>query len=72
MEKEMSALKRLQDKIEQWKTKHEALKTENAQLKDALSSTSSSEHIITNLKAELAERDAEIEKIIEQVEALLS
>jgi SMC interacting uncharacterized protein involved in chromosome segregation len=72
----MSALQKLQEKIEQWRVEHEALKSENAQLKTALSSTAISrneEHQqLEMLKKELEEKDAEIEKIIAQVESLLS
>ena len=76
MENKMSALQKLQEKIEQWRADHEALKSENAQLKVELSNVSSSqneqESQIAALKSELEEKDAEIEKIIEQVESLLA
>ena len=72
----MSALQKLQEKIEQWRADHEALKSENAQLKIELSNISGTqsekESQIEALKRELAEKDAEIEKIIAQVETLLS
>jgi len=72
----MSALQKLQEKIEQWRVEHEALKGENTQLKTALSSATISrneeQHQIEILKKELEEKDAEIEKIIAQVESLLS
>jgi septal ring factor EnvC (AmiA/AmiB activator) len=72
----MAALQRLQEKIAQWKTDHEALKSENAQLKAELTNVSGSqseqESQIAALKRELEEKDAEIEKIIAQVEALLA
>ena len=72
----MSALHRLQEKIAQWKRDHEALKEENAQLKSRLDTTADSQNqqaaVIEALKRELEEKDAEIEKIIAQVEALLS
>jgi len=72
----MSALQKLQEKITQWKADHEALKRENEQLKAELANVSGSQSekdsIIESLKRELAEKDAEIEKIIAQVEALLS
>ena len=72
----MSALQKLQEKIEQWRADHEALKNENAQLKMELSNVSGSqsqqEAQITSLKRELEEKDAEIEKIIAQVESLLA
>ena len=76
MENEMSALQKLQEKIEQWRADHEALKIENAQLKLELSNASGSqsqqEAQIATLKRELEEKDAEIEKIIAQVESLLA
>jgi len=76
MENEMSALQKLQEKIEQWRADHEALKSENAQLKVELSNASGSqsakEEQIASLKRELEEKDAEIEKIIAQVESLLA
>ena len=72
----MSALQKLQEKIEQWRVDHEALKSENAQLKIELSNASSAqgdkESQIVALKRELEEKDEEIEKIIAQVEALLA
>ena len=72
----MSALQKLQEKIEQWRVDHEALKSENAQLKTALHAASGSQdeqqQQIAALKRELDEKDVEIEKIIAQVESLLS
>lgn len=72
----MSALQKLQEKIEQWRLDHEALKSENAQLKVELSNVSGSQNAqeeqIAALKRELEEKDVEIEKIIAQVESLLA
>ena len=72
----MSALQKLQEKIEQWRADHEALKSENVQLRTELSNASGSqsqqEAQIVTLKRELEEKDAEIEKIIAQVESLLA
>ena len=72
----MSALQKLQEKIEQWRVDHEALKSENAQLKIELSNASGAqgdnESQIVALKRELEEKDEEIEKIIAQVETLLA
>jgi len=89
----MSALQKLQERIEQWKVNHEALKVENGELKGQLEGASgiaeaqealkieledktnqctSLEENVNTLQQELAEKDAEIEKIITQVEALLS
>ena len=76
MEKSMSALQKLQEKIEQWRVDHEAIKSENAQLKVDLNNASGAQgekdSVIESLRNELAEKDAEIEKIIAQVESLLS
>jgi len=72
----MSALQKLQEKIEEWRVDHEALKSENAQLKVELSTVSGSQNEqalqVAALKNELEEKDVEIEKIITQVESLLS
>ena len=72
----MSALQKLQEKIEQWRVDHEAIKVENAQLKVELGNASGAQGekdmTIETLRRELAEKDAEIEKIIAQVESLLS
>ena len=72
----MSALQKLQEKIEQWRVDHEAIKSENAQLKveleNASGSQSEKDSIIETLRRELEEKDNEIEKIIAQVESLLS
>jgi len=89
----MSALQKLQEKIEQWKVNHEALKVQNSDLKSQLAGVANSqndqevliaelrselekctalESTIDTLKRELTEKDEEIEKIIAQVEALLS
>ncbi len=72
----MSALQRLQEKIEQWRVDHEALKSANGQLKIELNNVSGSqseqENQIAALKRELEEKDVEIEKIIAQVETLLA
>jgi hypothetical protein len=61
----MSALRKLQEKIEQWRIQHEAIKSENAQFKIQLST------VVQAHKEELERKDAEIEKIIAQVDALL-
>jgi predicted nucleic acid-binding Zn-ribbon protein len=76
MEKKMSALQKLQEKIELWRVDHETLKSENAQLKDELAKMSDTQGTkdteIELLQLELQEKDTEIEKIIAQVEALLA
>ncbi len=76
MEKSMSALQRLQEKIEQWRRDHESLKQENEHLKVELGNISGSQgekdSLIETLRRELEEKDAEIEKIIIQVETLLA
>jgi len=72
----MSALQKLQEKIEQWRVDHEGIKSENAQLKIELEHASGSQSekdtMIETLRNELIEKDTEIEKIIAQVESLLS
>ena len=66
MENKMSALQKLQEKIEQWRVDHEALKSENAQLKAELANVAGSQNAqeaqITSLKRELEEKDTEIDK----------
>ncbi len=89
----MSALQKLQEKIEQWRRDHEELKTQNANLKSQLAGVAEAqkdneslvieveakvkqcselEGTVTALRAELEEKDVEIEKIIAQVESLLA
>ena len=72
----MTSLEKLQEKIEQWRVNHEALKSENAELKVELAKTTAAQDekdfAIESLKCELQDKDDEIEKIITQVEALLS
>jgi chromosome segregation ATPase len=76
MEPKMSALQRLQEKITQLKIDHENMKRENEQLRsemmNATGSQSEKDQQIEALRRELDEKDAEIEKIIAQVESLLS
>lgn len=89
----MSALQKLQEKIEEWKKDHETLKAQNADLKSQLAGVAEAqkakeslsieveaktkqcetlEETVGTLKRELEEKDAEIEKIIAQVESLLA
>ncbi len=72
----MSALQKLQEKIEEWRVSHEAIKSENAQIKIELENISKEQDekdmLIMTLQDELSEKDTEIEKIIAQVESLLS
>ena len=74
----MNALVRLQDKIHELKTQYETIKNQNEDLKNQLAEVASAqkcqnlENVIEELKQELAQKDAEIEKIIAQVEALLA
>ncbi len=73
MERYMSPLQKLKEKIEQWKLKYNKLQEENSRLQadlDAVAQNKDSSQIIA-LKRELEEKDKEIEKIITQVEALL-
>lgn len=72
----MSALAKLQDKIEAWNKEYQLLKKENIALKKELEEGSSSdkEYLsqIETFKREVKEKDDEIEKIIKQVETLLA
>jgi hypothetical protein len=89
----MSALQKLQEKIEEWKKDHETLKSQNANLKSQLAGVAEAqkakeslvievdaktkqceilEETVITLQCELEEKDAEIEKIIAQVESLLA
>ncbi len=72
----MSALQRLQEKVTQLKIDFEKIKHENEQLRNELLNVSGSqsekEQQIEALRRELDEKDAEIEKIIAQVESLLA
>ncbi len=89
----MSALQKLQEKIEQWRRDHEELKTQNTDLKNQLAGVAEAqkvneslmieveakrtqctelENTVATLRRELEEKDIEIEKIIAQVESLLS
>jgi len=53
MEKKMSALQRLQEKIEQWKRDHDALKQQNADLKSQLAGAAGAEEDKEALSREL-------------------
>ena len=72
----MNALERLNDKISQWKSSYEALQNENEQLRleltNAAGSQGQKDSEIERLRSELEAKDVEIEKIIAQVESLLS
>ncbi|MDQ7047624.1 MAG: hypothetical protein Q9M39_08380 [Sulfurovum sp.] len=69
-------MERLQEKIELWRVDHEALKSENTQLKEELTKMTARQDDqkteIELLELELQEKDEEIEKIIAQVETLLA
>jgi predicted RNase H-like nuclease (RuvC/YqgF family) len=75
----MASLEKLHVKIVQWKKDHEALKVENLALKEQIEASAGAQgenptqtEQINALKEELLEKDVEIEKIIAQVEALLT
>jgi peptidoglycan hydrolase CwlO-like protein len=72
----MSALQRLQEKIEQLKNSYEGMKYEVGELRSQLESASSGQNeqqnIINQLRHELEEKDREIEAIISKVEELLA
>ena len=72
----MSALQRLQEKIEQLKNSYEGMKHEvgelRSQLENASSGQNEQQNIINQLRGELEEKDREIEAIISKVEELLA
>ena len=68
----MEILERLSAKIDGLNKAYETLKSENKELKAQLNGSSSLQNEITKLKEELAQKDAEIEAIIEKVETLLA
>ncbi len=68
----MEILERLSAKIDGLKEAYEVLKHENDELKSQISSSGSLQDEVTRLKSELAQKDAEIEAIIEKVETLLA
>ena len=82
----MSALDRLKEKIEAWKTQVDVLEKHNkeleTQLKEAATGSDEVEKLratlgeyeatITALRNEIQEKDDEIEEIIAKVEALLA
>jgi len=78
----MTALERLKSKIDEWKSNYELIAKENQELKAKLANSGISsdceEEIsrlnqeIGSLKHELAEKDVEIESILENIEELLN
>jgi phage host-nuclease inhibitor protein Gam len=68
----MEILERLSTKIDGLKEAYEVLKHENDELKSQLNNSGSLQDEVTRLKSELAQKDAEIEAIIEKVETLLA
>jgi SMC interacting uncharacterized protein involved in chromosome segregation len=68
MEKEMSALQKLQEKIEQWKDNHEALKAQNDDLKSQLSNaqgaTEAKDALNQELEAATAKSQTQEETIV--------
>jgi len=70
----MSAIARLQAKIEQLKSKYEATKNENKKLKSQLETLNDGndfQETIERLQNELNQRDKEIDEIVAKVESLL-
>ncbi len=77
----MSALDKLKEKIESWKTRIDELERENKDLKEQLEQAGENgelaeklaecEKTVETLYGEIAEKDQEIEEIIEKVEMLL-
>ncbi|HHO42681.1 MAG TPA: cell division protein ZapB [Epsilonproteobacteria bacterium] len=68
----MEVLERLKTKIEHLLTSYSAIKEENEKLKEQVNNSSLLHDEIRALKEELAKKDAEIEAIIQKVEALLA
>lgn len=72
----MTALQRLQEKIEQLKNNYSGMRNEIGELKlqlDALhANQGDQQNIIDQLRGELEEKDHEIEGIISKVEEILS
>lgn len=67
----MEVLQRLKAKIENLHTSYTTIKEENERLKQQLQNSSSLHDEVARLKEELAQKDSEIEAIIQKVEALL-
>ena len=72
----MTALQRLQEKIEQLKNNYLGMQHEIGELRSQLEGVHASqgeqEHLIGQLRGELEEKDREIEGIVAKVEELLS
>ena len=68
--KRMTILERLQEKIEQWKKNHEALKEENAELKGQLENVAKTEEGQKALKHELEEKVKECRSLEESIAVL--
>ena len=66
----MSALHKLQEKIEQWKTDHEALKVQNTELKNQLESTSGIAQGQELLKNELETKNTQCIALEENLRSL--
>ena len=66
----MSALQKLQEKIEQWKNDHEALKAQNSDLKSQLAALASSENEHKALAVELEAKTKLCETQEESISAL--
>jgi predicted RNase H-like nuclease (RuvC/YqgF family) len=68
----VSALSRLQERIEELKNKYEAMKHETTELRARLEGVDDQQNTINALRYELDEKDREIEEIVTKVEALLA
>jgi len=66
----MSALQKLQERIEQWKVNHEALKVENGELKSQLEGASGIAEAQEALKVELEEKTNQCTSLEENVSTL--
>ena len=66
----MAALQKLQEKIEQWKNDHEALKTQNADLKSQLAGVAEAQKANESLKIEVEAKTTQCQTLDETVTSL--
>lgn len=66
----MSALQKLQEKIEQWKMDHEALKSQNADLKNQLAGASEAQSLNQTLRLEVEAKTKQCESLEETISTL--
>ena len=70
MEKSMSALQKLQEKIEQWRVDHETLKAQNADLKSQLAGVAEAQKAKESLVIEVDAKTKQCEILEETVSTL--